>query len=383
MRRIGVVTVARSDFGLYRPVLRRISAHPELDLCLIASGMHLSPEFGLTVEEIEEEGFEVAHKVDMLLSSDTPVAVAKSIGLGCIGLAQTYSEAGFDLLLLLGDRFEMFAAAIAAVPFALPIAHIHGGEATEGLIDEAIRHSITKMSHLHFVATAAYRDRVIRMGEETWRVVLCGAPSLDNLHDLELLSGADVEEIVGVHVGDRTALVTYHPVTLDTAHTESNFRALLRAIDKAEIDVIFTCPNADTGGRVVIELIDDFVKSRDRHRMATNLGTLRYFSLMRSVGLMVGNSSSGIIEAASFQLPVVNVGMRQQGRVRARNVIDVVEQEDAIVQGINKALDPDFRAALEGLENPYGTGTASAKIVEALADVVTGPELLVKRFADL
>ena len=383
MRRIGVVTVARSDFGLYRPVLRRITAHPELDLCLIVSGMHLSPEFGLTVKEIEEEGFVVAHKVDMLLSSDVPAAVAKSIGLGCIGLAQVYSEARLDLLLLLGDRFEMFAAAIAAVPLALPIAHIHGGEATEGLIDEAIRHAITKMSHLHFVATAAYRDRVIQMGEEAWRVVLSGAPSLDNLQGLGLLSGPDIEEIIGAQVGDRTALVTYHPVTLDAGNTESNFRTLLRAIDAVGIDVIFTCPNADTGGRVVIELIDDFVGSRDRHRMITNLGTLRYFSLMGCVGLMIGNSSSGIIEAASFQLPVVNIGMRQQGRVRARNVIDVGEKEDAIVGGINKALDPDFRATLEGLENPYGEGTAAARIVERLASVETGPEFLVKRFADL
>ena len=382
MRRVGVVTVGRSDFGIYRPVLRQILAHTDLELVLLVSGMHLSPEFGRTIDEIESEGFEVAHQVEMLVSSDTPEAIAKSIGLGVIGFSQVYAGADLDLLVVLGDRFEMLAAAIASVPFALPMAHVHGGESTEGLIDEPIRHSLTKMSHLHFVSTTDYSRRVVQMGEEPWRVSVSGAPSLDNLAELELMSREELEQDLGVDLSGSTALLTYHPVTLELSQTAERCRRFLDGVERSGVDAIFTCPNADTTGRVVIDLIEAFVARNERHHLIANLGTHRYFSLMNHVALMVGNSSSGIIEAASFGLPVVNVGIRQQGRVRGPNVIDVEEDEVQVARGITAALQPSFREGVKGLPNPYGNGTASQDIVERLATVELGSQLLIKKFRD-
>ena len=366
MRTIGVVTVARSDYGIYRPILRRIQADPDLRLRLLVAGMHLSPEFGTTVREIEADGFEVAERVEMTLSSDSPQGVAQSMGLGTIGFAQAYSRCPIDILLVLGDRFEMHSAMVASVPFNIPVAHIHGGESTEGTMDEAFRHSITKMSHLHFVSTEIYGQRVVQMGEEPWRVEVSGAPGLDNLWELPILSRDELTRRHGLDLTGPTLLVTYHPATLEYEETEAKIGELLAALERANLNVILTYPNADTRGRIIREKIEEFAAQHRCAHVVANLGTQAYFSVMAHVSAMVGNSSSGIIEAASFKLPVVNIGNRQGGRIRAKNVIDVGHRQEEILEGIRKAVSPSYRESLDDLVNPYGDGHAAERIVAKL-----------------
>lgn len=383
MRTIGVVTVARSDWGIYLPVLRRIEAEPGLQLRVVAGGMHLAPAFGLTVKEIEADGFEVADRVEMLLSSDSPEGIAKSMGLGTIGFAQAFARVQPDLLLILGDRFEMHSAAVAALPFRIPLAHVHGGESTEGLIDEPIRHSLTKMSHLHFASAELHARRIVQMGEEPWRVTVSGAPSLDKLAELELPTTAELEAQLGLSLVEPTLLATYHPVTLEYEQTAERLGAFLSALDAVDAQVVFTAPNADTGGHAVLRLIQEFVQSHPRARIVTSLGSAAYFGLMRDAAAMVGNSSSGIIEAASFELPVVNVGIRQRGRLRPANVIDADDNRDAMLGAVHRALEPAFRESLRGLSNPYGDGHAAERIVARLCAVDLDSRLLLKRFHDL
>lgn len=380
VRTIGVVTVARSDYGIYLPLLRRIREDPDLRLLLIVAGMHLSPEFGLTVRAIEEDGFEIGERVEMLLSSDTPEAISKSMGLGTIGFAQAFARFRPDILLVLGDRFEMHSAAVAAVPFGIPIGHIHGGESTEGVIDDVFRHSITKMSHMHFVANEAYARRVIQMGEEPWRVVISGAPGLDNLHLVRLLSREKLEEKFMMRLRKPILLVTYHPVTLEHEQTEIQVQSLLSALEQVNAMLIFTYPNADTHSRTIIRMINQFVAEHEEARVVTNLGTQAYLSFIKYATAMVGNSSSGIIEAASFKLPVVNIGSRQRGRIRGKNVIDVGYSQPDIVVGIKKALSHEFRASLSDMNNPYGDGHAAERIIERLKHVELDNKLLLKRF---
>ena len=375
--------MARSDYGIYLPVLRRLQDEPELRLHLIVAGMHLSPEFGLTVEAIEADGYNVGDRVEMLLSSDSPEGIAKSMGLGAIGFAQAYARVRPDILLVLGDRFEMHAATVAALPFKIPVAHIHGGEITEGAIDDALRHSMTKLSHLHFVATQEYRQRVIQMGEEPWRVVVSGAPGLDNLHSVPRLDRDQLEERLGMALDPAPLLVTYHPVTLEYEDTQWQAQELLSSLEEIGLPVVFTMPNADTGGRAITDMLREFVRSHPNARLVENLGTQAYFSLMGCAAAMVGNSSSGIIEAPSFGLPVVNIGARQAGRTRAANVIDVGYGRVDIVQGIKHALDPEFRAGLRGMANPYGDGQAADVIVRHLTETPTDQQLIVKRFVDV
>ena len=382
VRTIGVVTTARSDYGIYLPVLHRLRADPELDLHLIVSGMHLSPEFGSTQQVIEDDGFTIGDRIEMLLSSDSPEGIAKSMGLGTIGFAQSYARRRPDILLALGDRFEMHSAVVAALPFKIPVAHIHGGESTEGLIDEAIRHSITKMSHIHFVATEAYGRRVVQMGEETWRVVVTGAPSLDNLNGLSPLSDREMKDKYGLDLTEPPLLVTYHPVTLEYEHTKSRVKELLAALEETGRRTIFTYPNADTAGRVVMDMIRAFTKKNKGHQIVSNLGTVPFFTLMGRAAAMIGNSSSGIIEAASFKLPVVNLGNRQRGRFHGVNVIDVGNSRSEVLAGIEKALTPEFRAGLACLKNAYGDGHASERIVDKLRSVRLDNDLLLKHFHD-
>lgn len=383
MRTIGVVTVARSDYGLYLPLLREIQADPDLQLHIIVSGMHLSPEFGLTVETVGADGFEIGERVEMLLSSDTPEGIAKSMGLGTIGFAQAYARFRPDILVVLGDRFEMHAAALAALPFNIPVAHIHGGEITQGAIDDALRHSMTKLSHLHFVSTEEYARRVLQLGEEPWRITVSGAPSLDNLHSVDLLEMDELEAQYGLRVERPLLLVTFHPVTLEYEQTGWQTGELLAALDMSGLPVVFTLPNADTGGRIIARMLREFVRTHPSAQIVDNLGTRGYFSLMALVAAMVGNSSSGIIEAPSFKLPVVNIGARQQGRVRAANVIDTGYERGAILKGIRKAVQPEFRESLCELVNPYGCGRASDKIVERLKNVVLDDRVIIKRFYDM
>ena len=383
MRKIGVVTVARSDYGIYLPILKKIQADPDLQLQLIVSGMHLSPEFGMTVQAIEADGFAIGDRVEMLLSSDTPEGIAKSMGLGTIGFAQSYARCCPDILLVLGDRFEMHAAALAALPFKIPIAHIHGGELTQGAIDDALRHSITKLAHLHFVATEEYARRVIQLGEEPWRVTVSGAPSLDNLNEIQLLSVSELERQHGLNLKKPPLLVTFHPVTLEYEQTQWQISELLKALSELDLPIIFTLPSADTNGRIIIQAIEAFARNHSSAWIFENLGTVSYFSLMNVATAMVGNSSSGIIEAASFKLPVVNIGTRQEGRLRNENVIDTDYDRINISQAIDRSLSSPFRDCLTKLQNLYGVGDAANSIVNKLRGIPLTDKLITKQFHDL
>jgi len=382
MRTIGVVTVARSDYGIYLPVLRQINESPELTLHLIVSGMHMLSEYGRTVEQIVADKFEIGDRFEMLLSSDTPEGIAKSIGLGVIGFSQSYSRFCPDILVVLGDRFEMLSAVLAALPFNIPVAHIHGGEVTQGAIDEAIRHSITKMSHLHFVSTEQYKKRVIQMGEEPWRVTVSGAPSLDNLRTILLLDKDDLEKTIGMVLEPAPLLVTFHPVTLEYNDTSWHINELLAALDEIKMPVLFTSPNADTSNRVIVDAISQYVQAHRNARLVTNLGTQAYFSCMKYAAAMVGNSSSGIIEAASFGLPVVNIGSRQRGRIQGRNTIDVDYGRQDIAEAIRLAVSSHFRDSLAGMRNPYGDCRSAERIVQAISEVSIDQKLLHKVFHD-
>ena len=383
MRRVAVVSVGRSDFGILTPVLRRIQQDPELQLRLIVSGAHLSPAFGSTVSEILDAGFEIAERIDMLLSSDTPAAVATSMGLGTIGFAQAYARLRPDIIVLLGDRFEMHTAAAAAAPFCVPLAHIHGGEVTEGAIDDAFRHAITKYSHLHFATTKEHAARIVQLGEEPQRVIVSGAPSLDGLRQMTLLSLPEIEKQLELSLGRPPLLVTYHPVTLQHQQTERQTQQFLDALNEFDGPIVVTLPNADTGRHTIIRMIREFEDRRSNVRVVENLGTQCYFSLMAVAAAMAGNSSSGIIEAASFKLPVVNVGDRQKGRLHERNVVDTGESREEIQVALRKVLSREFRKSLTELKNPYGDGNAARIIVDTLKRVEPGPRLLMKQFHDI
>jgi UDP-hydrolysing UDP-N-acetyl-D-glucosamine 2-epimerase len=382
MRTIGVVTGGRADYGLLLPVIRRIRRESALELRLYVTGMHLAVEYGNTVQAIEAEGLPIAARVDIELASDAPHGIARSMSLALAGFAGVFAQSRPDVLLVLGDRFEIFAAVAAAVPFNIPVAHIAGGEVTEGAIDDVLRHAITKMSHLHFVAAEPYRQRVIQMGEEAWRVHATGEPGLDHICDMTFQSRDQLEALVGMPLANAPLLVTFHPETLDPANTAARIAAVLSALARVSHPIIFTAPNADTSGRAVRAAIEQFVAEHRNARLVLNLGTQAYFSAMRIAAAMVGNSSSGIVEAGSFELPVVNVGERQRGRLRGANVIDVPAEAAAIEAGLARALDPRFRAGLRGMTNVYGDGHASEKIVQVLKDAPPAAVLLQKRFHD-
>lgn len=380
MRSIAAVTGARSDYGILLPLLRRIDSDPGLELQLIVSGAHLASDFGETVAAIEADGLSIADRVDCLLASDSPVAIAKSMGLGVVGYAQTLSRLRPDILVLVGDRFETLAAAVAAIPFNLPLAHLHGGELTEGAFDEQMRHALTKMSHFHFVTTAASRRRVIQMGEEPWRVTVSGAPALDNLRGLEPLSLEALERRIGIALSPAPVIVTYHPVTLEPEQASWQIGELLAAVGDIDRPLVLTFPNADTSNREIRMALERFAAGRPRTALVANLGTQAYFSLMAHAAAMVGNSSSGIIEAASFRLPVVNVGTRQGGRERGANVVDTRNDRAAIAAGLARGLSTAFRDGLRTLVNPYGDGSAADRIVPVLRDTPIDGRLIVKRF---
>jgi len=382
MRSIAIVTVARSDYGILYPVLKAIQNCSSLKLHLIVSGMHLSPAFGYTLKDIEADGFEINDKIEMLLSADSPQGISKSIGLGVIGFAQSYSRFRPDIVLLLGDRFETLSAAVATLPYKIPIAHLHGGETTQGAIDEAIRHSITKMSHLHFVSTREYADRVKQMGEEDWRIVVSGAPGLDNIKNTKLLDLYGLQKTLNISINAPPVLVTYHPVTLEYENTYYHISELLNALDNLSVPIIFTYPNADTAGQIIIDKINQFVQKNKQAFVIKHLGTQNYFSLMNIARAMIGNSSSGIIEAASFSLPVVNIGNRQRGRIHGKNVINVDYDRLSISKGIQKAISNTFVQEICGIKNPYGDGSSSDRIVETLVKTRLDQKLIVKTFND-
>jgi UDP-N-acetylglucosamine 2-epimerase (non-hydrolysing)/GDP/UDP-N,N'-diacetylbacillosamine 2-epimerase (hydrolysing) len=381
-RTIAVVTSSRADYShLYWP-LRALAEHPDVELRLIVMGAHLSPEFGSTVAEIERDGFAVDGRVECLLSSDTDVGMAKTIGLATLSLADLLGTMRPDLLLLIADRHEMLAPASVALALRIPVAHIEGGEISEGAIDDAVRNALTKMSHVHFTSTEGARARVIAMGEEAWRVHRAGAPSLDHLVKGKLHSRADLEGRIGIEVKKNAVLVAYHPVTLLEDTTEEA-EALFRALAATEGQILFCYPNSDAGSRSLIRRTRAFLDERGDGHLFTNLDALTYWSLLAQVELLLGNSSSGIMETASFALPTVNVGLRQKGRERAANVIDVAPAVEAILEGIARARTAEFRESLVGMANPYGDGRASERIVSVLTSVPLGAELLMKRAVEI
>ncbi len=383
MRTIGVVTVGRSDYGIYLPILRQIVARPELNLRLIVSGMHMLPKFGRTIDLIRADGFEVSDELDFSRTEDGPEAMTETMGRATVSYGKAFTRSRPDLLLLLGDRFEMHAAAVAALPLRLPVAHIHGGELTFGAIDDALRHSMTKLSHLHFVSTIDYARRVKQLGEEPWRILVSGAPSLDNLRHVELLGAEQFAKKFEVDITRGFLLVTYHPETLDFVPVKERFEALLSALRESNRCVLVTLANADAHGAVINDMIRAYVHSSPHAHLVENLGTQGYFSAMELADAMIGNSSSGIIEAASFRLPVVNIGSRQAGRIRAANVIDCGNMTAEIKDAIARATSNSFRESLVHLKNPYGDGHAAERIVDRLASQELGETLLVKRFQDI
>ncbi|GEP42497.1 UDP-N-acetylglucosamine 2-epimerase [Brevifollis gellanilyticus] len=384
MRSVGVVSVGRSDYSIYRPLLQRIAAHPDLELRLLVSGMHLEERYGSTVNLIEKDGFPVTARIPVLQKEDTAEAVAIAMGAGVSGFAQHFARQRPDLLVVLGDRFEMFAAALAAVPFNIPILHLHGGELTEGAMDDRFRHGLTKMSHLHGVATEVYRQRVIQLGEEPWRVECCGALSLDNMLSVPRLSRAEMETRFKLDLSTPPLLVTLHPTTSEYEQTAPQTDALMSALQTLGLPVIFTMPNADMAGSVIRERILAFCTTHPNARWVENFGPEGYFSILGEVSAMVGNSSSGLLEAPSYALPVVNIGNRQKGRLRAGNVIDVPQFEAAdIVRAVKQALTPEFKARAAGFEHFFGDGHASERLLNLIVNTPLDERLLNKTFHDL
>ena len=377
-RTIAVVTTSRADYShLYWP-LHDLAHHPEVNLKLIVMGPHLSPEFGHTIQEIECDGLQIAARIECLLSSDTDVGMAKTIGLATLSLADCLGEIRPDLLLLIADRYEMLAPASVALALRIPIAHIEGGEVSEGAIDDAVRNALTKMSHVHFTSTCAARDRVIAMGEEEWRVHRAGAPSIDHLSRDTLYTREQLEKLLHTELKHPSAVVAYHPVTI-ARDTIREADELFAALQELPGQILFCYPNADAGSRELIERTRQFVERNSDAQMFVNLPALTYWSLLRHADLMIGNSSSGIMETPSFALPTVNVGMRQQGRERARNILDAAPDKAEILAKVALARSADFKVSLQGMQNPYGDGHASEKIVSVLTSVPLGEHLLVKK----
>ncbi len=383
-RKICVVTGTRAEYGLLYWLLREISSDDALELQLVATGMHLAPEFGLTYKAIEQDGFKLAHKVEMLLSSDTEVGVAKAIGLGVIGFADAFAALQPDLVVVLGDRFEILAAAQAALVARIPIAHIAGGEATEGAIDEAIRHALTKMAQIHFVTAEPYRKRVIQLGENPARVFNFGHPGLENITRLKLLSLQELETELNFALGALYFLVTYHPVTLSAADPGDALHQLFVALDSfPAAKVLITKPNADSGGRSLIELIDNYAATRpNRVYASTSLGQLRYLSAMQQCSVVIGNSSSGITEAPALHKPTVNIGDRQKGRLQAASIIDCQENSAAITHAIQTALTEEFQTTVREVEPVYSSGNTASQIKHYLKTVDLG-NIVFKSFYDL
>lgn len=382
--KICVFTGARSEYGLLSPLIRALHQEKMFSVQLLVTGMHLSPEFGLTYKEIEKDGFPITEKVEMLLSSDTDSGIAKSTGLGIVGFADALRRMTPDAVLVLGDRFETFAMVSAAYLMKIPVIHLHGGETTEGATDEGMRHAITKMAYLHFTSTEAYRKRVIQLGEDPGRVFNVGAIGLDNIRSLQLLKKSALEKELGVSLTAPYAVVTFHPVTLEHATAELQFDALAKALlSQKNLQIVFTYPNADASGRVIIARIRDFVQANaDRAVAFPSLGVIKYLSAVKHADLVIGNSSSAIIEVPSLHKPVINIGDRQKGRVRADNVIDVEPDTEQISKAIRKALSDSFRKQCDSIANPYGDGRTARRIIAVMKKSLKDIDLK-KKFFDI
>ena len=381
MKRIGIMTGTRAEYGLLKSLMQEINKDNDLELYLIVSGMHLSPEFGMTYKEIEEDGFEINAKVEMLLSSDSPAGISKSIGLGVIGFADEFQRADLDMLILLGDRYEALSAAICALVMRIPIAHLHGGELTEGAIDEGIRHSITKMSYLHFTSTEQYRNRVIQLGENPERVFYVGALGVENIKKINLMTKEELERSIHFEIDENTVVVTYHPVTLENNTVEEQFLNLLEVLDRnPKIRMIFTKANADTNGRIVNELIDKYAAQNSERACAfMSLGQKRYLSALKYCRIVIGNSSSGIIEAPSFGKPIINIGDRQKGRICADSVINCGYTQQEIQQAMETALTKEFENKASNCRNPYEKENTAANIISVIKDYLLNDKIKLKK----
>jgi GDP/UDP-N,N'-diacetylbacillosamine 2-epimerase (hydrolysing) len=368
-RKVCVITGTRAEYGLLYWLMKEIESDKDLELQIIATGMHLSPEFGLTYREIEKD-FHIDRKIEMLLSSDTSIGISKSMGLAQISFAEAYEQLHPDIVVILGDRYEMLSAATAALIANIPIAHIDGGEITEGAFDDAIRHSITKMSHLHFTCTEPYRKRVIQLGEDPNRVFNFGATGLDNIKKLPLLSKEDFERSIGFTLRPKNLLVTFHPATLETESSEKQFSYLLDVLDELEnTGLIFTKANSDKNGRIINQLIDEYVKSNSHKAVAfTSMGQLRYLSALQFVDAVVGNSSSGLFEAPAFKIGTINIGSRQKGRLKPSSVIDCEPTKESIKKALSRLYSDEFQKKLIETEQLYGDGTASEKICKVIKE---------------
>ncbi|PWL95953.1 MAG: UDP-N-acetylglucosamine 2-epimerase (hydrolyzing) [Lachnospiraceae bacterium] len=385
MKKICVVTGTRAEYGLLKPLLNRINEDGELELQLVACGMHLSPEFGLTYHEIEDDGFHIIDKNEMLLSSDTPNGITKSVGLATIGFADIFTRNDPDLIILLGDRYEILAAATAALIHRIPIAHIHGGELTEGAIDEAIRHSITKMSMLHFTSTEEYRKRVIQMGEQSDRVFNVGSLGVENIKKLKLLSKKELERSIDFSLDKPFIIVTYHPVTLENNSSERQFKNLLEALESVKsYKVIFTKANSDTDGRIINKLIDEYVEQNKNYAVGfTSLGIKRYLSAISYADMVIGNSSSGLLEVPSFHIPTINIGNRQQGRIKAKSVIDCKCEKIEIIQAVKRAEVMKTNVNMDLIVNPYEGKNTSKVILDVIKEYLNRKHSMVKIFYDI
>ncbi len=382
-RKICIVTGSRAEYGHLYWLLKAVKDDPGMALQVVVTGSHLSSAFGSTVDVIRQDGFVVSGKVDVLSPAGKEMPMTRAISRGIDGFSGVYKRLKPDVVVVLGDRYEIFAAAVAAYVARIPLAHIHGGEVTGGALDEAFRHALTKMAGIHFPASKLYAQWIRRMGESPERVFMYGAPGMDNMKHLKFLSKGELARVLGIS-GDRPlATVTYHPVTLEHNTAGKQMESVFLALDKFDGDIVFTMPNADTGHSVIVNKIKSYVKKNSgRARAFTSLGHIRYLSLLKRADIMIGNSSSGIVEAPSFKLPVVNIGDRQRGRVKARNVIDCGSAAADITKAIQRGLSGAFRKSLRGMKNPYGCGGASMKIKEKLKHIRIGADFLKKEFFD-
>lgn len=385
MKKIGIVTATRAEYGLLSPIIKKLNQDACFDVRVVATGAHLSPEFGLTYREIEKDKIEIDQKIEILMSSDTPVSISKSMGLAMISFAEYFDRTNPDMLMVLGDRYETLAVCCAAMNAQIPIAHLYGGETTEGAIDESIRHAITKMSYLHFTSTEEYRRRVIQLGEVPERVFKVGAMGVENILSMELLTKEALEASIAFKLDNPYAVVTFHPVTLEKNQVEQQFDELLKACDAhPEMRFIFTKANSDAHGRIINQMIDDYACKHENAIAFESLGMLRYLSALKYAQMVIGNSSSGLIEVPSFHIPTINIGDRQKGRIQGETVINCAPEKDAILKAIDQANAPDFRKSIQDAVNLYGDGKSSGKIIEVITDFLMNDRIdLKKKFYDI
>lgn len=385
MKKIAVLTATRAEYGQLSPIIKKLKKNTGLDVRVVATGAHLSPEFGMTVNEIRNDGVEIDKEIEILLSSDTPVGISKSMGLAIISFAEYFNDSMPDALMVLGDRYETLAVCIAAMNARIPIIHLFGGEATEGLIDDAVRNSITKLSYLHFTATETFRNRVIQMGEHPDRVFRVGAMGVENSLHVPTVSVSELEQSINFKLGDSYAVLTFHPVTLENSTADEQVSELLSAIDNFP-DITFLCTkaNADSNGRIINERLSEYSKEHKNLILVDSLGVTRYLSAVKNAKFVIGNSSSGLIEVPSFKIPTVNIGNRQKGRIMADSVICCEPDSASITEAIKKALSPEFSDSLRDMKNPYGDGNTSDKIVDISTDfILNGKMQVMKSFYDL